>query len=80
MEGNEQRVRSLLKERSYKKWLFIGFVMLVAAALLGSFLFQFMLALIKFVLVLGGLFAIGYALYIAYPDMKKYYDKERKQQ
>jgi hypothetical protein len=76
----EQQVRSLLRERSYKKWLIVGISLLVIAALLGSPFFYLMIGLIKIALTLGGLAALLYAGLIAYPDLKKKYQEEIKKE
>ncbi len=79
MNSNEQ-IHSLLREKSYKKWLVIGIALWVILALLNSFLFTIVMGLVKLALALGGLGAIFYALWIVYPDLKKRYEEEIKKE
>ena len=70
----------IIKNTSYKYWLIVGAVLLVTEILLDSFLFQIMLNLLKVALLIGGLAALVYAGYLAWPDLKKLYEEKSKQE
>lgn len=64
-------VNDLLKSKGWKAPLIAGVVALLLVGLLDSIFFTLILALLKMVLVLGGLALLVYAGFLAYPLVLK---------
>ena len=71
-------IKTLVSTKNWKVPAILGGLSLLCLALLQSMFFYFILALVELVLGLGGVLLLGYAAYLAYPELvKKYKNKDK---
>lgn len=71
----KKMVNDVLKERSWKKSLITGVIMLGVLVLLDSFLFTLILSLLKLTLLIGGIAFIVRSVWVGYPLIIDEYKK-----
>lgn len=69
----ENEVNNAIKNNNWKSTALFGLLCFGLLILLESFLFTIAIALLKFGLIIGGIFLLCRAAYLAYPVLSKKY-------
>jgi len=70
-EQAEQELNALIKDKGWKGHLTIGIIALILWALISSALFLILKALVEFILLIGGVILIIFALYEYFQQKEK---------